>query len=74
MEKWQNLKKLNRKSASQSTVFKKTCPWTIHPIPFFNLYISSDSLGKGKKDGQLGNSRKTKQGGWGYRISRGIGE
>ena len=36
--------------------------------------MSSDSLGEGEKDGQLGNSRKTKQGGWGYWISRGIGE
>ena len=36
--------------------------------------MSSDSLGEDEKDGQLGNSRKTKQGDWGYGISRDIGE
>ena len=35
-----NLEKLNRKSVSPHSPFKKTCPCTILPPPFFNFLDS----------------------------------
>ena len=49
------------------------CPDRVVMISI-NVYISSNSLRRGDRDGHLGNSRKKKQGDRGYGISRDIEE
>ena len=66
MQKWQTLKKLNRKNASPLPLFKKTCPCTILPPPFFNFSDSPPHLWWRYLKFTLPPSKKKKGGGPNY--------